>query len=760
MTFRLSCTNTPGKQLVASNKVYVSPEDINQQTYLQVKKCVFIAEPHPKIARGEIALNKIQRQAAHVSASETLTCDVFQVPEDRFLLNSLTLDCNFVTPNAVLDPELDATKFITHLKQQYEGHILHDGQSFVTEYEGNMILLRVSGMEILSTDLLDGDGADAIKEIPSLGQLGEKTDILLTKGKTSILVFVNMPASRPTNTLFNQKFTFEKLGIGGLDSQLNNIFRRAFASRIFPPDVIKKMGIKHVKGIILYGPPGTGKTLMARQIGKVLNTVEPKIINGPEVLNKFVGQSEENIRKLFEDAESEYKEKGDNSDLHLIIFDELDAICKQRGTTQNGTGVNDSIVNQLLSKIDGVTALNNLLIIGMTNRLDLIEEALLRPGRFEVQMEIGLPDEKGRSQILRIHTSSMRENNYMAEDINLDDLASRTKNYSGAELEGVVKSAASFALNRQVSDINNLQKKIDYTKLKIMKVDFEQALSEVKPAFGISTNEFESYLAHGLINYGKPFAQLMNTCKSFIHQVETSKRTNLLSVLLEGEIGSGKTTLASHLAVESGFPYVKIISAEKMVGYSESTICSQISKTFMDAYKSPLSIIVLDNIERLIQYVKVGPRFSNTILQAILVLIKKPPPADRKLLVLGTTGMRSVLNGLEIIDGFNVVLNVPTLTSKDDIRNVLLSSGNFESDQTLEQVVKVCPEEIGIKKLLLVVEMASARIDVDDEDDDLDAEDVQESNNIKKITYDRFVRSLYDCGVTPSASIGDDFDFQ
>lgn len=113
-------------------------------------------------------------------------------------------------------------------------------------------------------------------------------------------------------------------------------------------------------GILLYGPPGTGKTLMARQIGTMLNAREPKIVNGPEILNKFVGQSEENIRKLFGDAEREYREKGDESELHIIIFDELDAICKQRGSTGGGTGVGDSVVNQLLSKV------GEMFIIGYT----------------------------------------------------------------------------------------------------------------------------------------------------------------------------------------------------------------------------------------------------------------------------------------------------------------------------------------------------------------------------------------------------------
>lgn len=166
---------------------------------------------------------------------------------------------------------------------------------------------------------------------------------------------LNLKASdrRPAaNSIIRPDFKFEDMGIGGLDSEFSTIFRRAFASRIFPPGLIEKLGIQHVKGILLYGVPGTGKTLIARQIGKMLNAREPKIINGPEVLNKYVGQSEENIRKMFADAEKEYKEKGDESALHIIIFDELDAVCKQRGSgAGGGTGVGDSVVNQLLSKV-------------------------------------------------------------------------------------------------------------------------------------------------------------------------------------------------------------------------------------------------------------------------------------------------------------------------------------------------------------------------------------------------------------------------
>ena len=130
-----------------------------------------------------------------------------------------------------------------------------------------------------------------------------------------------------------ESFRFKDMGIGGLGREFADLFRRVFSTRLMQAQAKNEFGLMHVKGVLLYGPPGTGKTLIARQIGQVLRAREPKIVNGPEILNRFVGESERNIRALFEDAEQEYKAKGDASQLHIIIFDELDAICRQRGVS-------------------------------------------------------------------------------------------------------------------------------------------------------------------------------------------------------------------------------------------------------------------------------------------------------------------------------------------------------------------------------------------------------------------------------------------
>ncbi len=265
----------------------------------------------------------------------------------------------------------------------------------------------------------------------------------------------------------------EEEGIGGLGPQFERVFKEAFVSRAYPPEVIKEMGIQHLKGMILYGPPGCGKSLLARQLSKLLqkgSKKESKIVNGPELLDSYVGSSEKNVRSLFSEAEEDQKKYGDKSPLHVIIFDEFDAIARKRGNGNDaGSRVSDGIVNQLLTKIDGVNQLNNILVIGMTNRLDIIDPALLRSGRFGLHLEIGIPDLEGRKQIFRIHTKSLRESNRM-ENVDLDKLAELADNYTGADIAALVQKASSSALKRGV-DLSGDEPKIDKS-IKVTSDDF------------------------------------------------------------------------------------------------------------------------------------------------------------------------------------------------------------------------------------------------------------------------------------------------
>jgi vesicle-fusing ATPase len=388
-------------------------------------------------------------------------------------------------------------------------------------------------------------------------------------------------------------------------------------------------------------------------------------------------------------------------------MDEMDAICKKRGSDKGGTGVGDSVVNQLLSKIDGVDALNNILLIGMTNRKDMIDDALLRPGRLELHVEIGLPDEKGRNQILGIHTKNMCDAGRVAPDVmsRMPKIAAESKNYSGAELEGLVRTASSYALTRAI-DPNDLSKAPDISTLSVLYEDFERALSEIEPKFGAKTVDLEGYYRCGIINYGEEFERMSANLGRIVQQVKTSEKTPLMSVLLSGDPESGKTALAAHAAVASGFPFVRILSADTMIGMSEAQKALEIHSCFLEAYKSPLSLILIDDLERIIEYIRVGPRFGNSVLQALLILLKKPPPENRRMLVLGTTSVPLLLEDLNLTQTFNLSVHVPLLEGGSDaITKVLVQSGGC-SEADAKAISGSISRPIGVKKLLLLVEMA------------------------------------------------------
>ncbi|KAG6385450.1 hypothetical protein SASPL_154285 [Salvia splendens] len=655
-------TNTPAKDLAYTNFAYCSPADLR---------------------------NFVVPGSGNAYA---LIGDVFIPPED-FNITMLRLELEFVKKGA-RDEHVDAVLLSKQIRKRFMNQVMTAGQRVTFEYHGNGYIFTVNQATI--------DGHEKSHGMER-GLISPDIYILYEASSSSGIKIVNQSETANSNIFRHKEFNLQSFGIGGLSAEFADIFRRAFASRVFPAHVTSKLGIKHVKGMLLYGPPGTGKTLMARQIGKMLNGKEPKIVNGPEVLSKFVGETEKNVRDLFADAEQDQRTKGDQSELHIIIFDEIDAICKSRGSTRDGTGVHDSIVNQLLTKIDGVESLNNVLLIGMTNRKDLLDEALMRPGRLEVQVEISLPDENGRLQILQIHTSKMKESSFIAPDVNLEELAAQTKNYSGAELEGVVKSAVSYALNRQLN-MEDLTKPVDEENIKVTMEDFLNAVQEVVPAFGASTDDLERCRLNGIVECGTRHEHIYRRTMLLAEQVKVSEGSPLVTCLLEGPSGSGKTAMAATVSIESNFPYVKIISAETMIGLSEPTKCAQIVKVFEDAYRSPLSIIILDDIERLLEYVAIGPRFSNLISQTLLVLLKRLPPKGKKVLVIGTTSEVNFLESVGIRDSFSVTYNVPTLKT-EDAKKVLQQLNVFSSDD-VESAAEAL-NDMPLKKLYMVVEMAA-----------------------------------------------------
>ena len=703
--FSLKACRLPSDDLASKNAIFVNFGQLSElksktgakdKLYVKTKGKILEILAASNIEKDSIAMNKLTRKLLQIGEDDSIN---FEYMYDKQPNKSNLTHIKFkVNPKTRLDEQIkvEDTELLEIIKNSYVGTPINEGTFLYFVHNGIGLTFEACELEIDPLGPMNEERSS--KNKVNFGFLAMDTNIELASENNKYKInSKQMKAKRLTKFGFN----FNEMGVGGLDTEISNIFRRAFTTRLYPTAYLEKYGIHHVKGILLYGPPGTGKTLIARTLANALNVAEFKVVNGPELFDKFVGETEKKIRDLFANAEKDQKENGDEAGLHVIVFDEIDSICKARGTVTSGTGVNDSAVNQLLTKIDGVEALNDIIVIGMTNRKDLIDEAILRPGRLELHIEVNLPDEKGRLQIFNIHTKKMRENKVLDDDVDLAKLAKMTKNYTGADIESMVKLATSNALSQGINYSNN---KINFTQEhKVNMKNFEDAFAEIQPMFGVKNDELENCIQFGMINYGENYEILSSKISSLFEQIKNSHNISLLSVLLEGEPGCGKTSLASYLALHSGFPYVRIISPESLVKFMENGKYSSIYNTFEDGYKSPYSLIILDNIEKLIEYIKIGPRFSHLLLQTLTVYIKKlPPKKGKKMLIIGTTSMSEQMEDLGLVECFDRRIKIPNLT-KNEIMNVLK---NYQCNGDDREKIANLVQNLPIKQLCFLIDRA------------------------------------------------------
>jgi SpoVK/Ycf46/Vps4 family AAA+-type ATPase len=501
------------------------------------------------------------------------------------------------------------------------------------------------------------------------------------------------------------KIGMEMDQVGGLDEQLNDIARRVLASRA-NPEAARRLGISHVKGILLSGPPGCGKTLLARELARLLGAREPQIVNGPEILDKFIGEAEKKVRALFAPAEQEYAQVGDDSALHMIILDEMDAIARKRGSmTADTTGVRDSVVNQLLAKMDGVKQASNVLVVGLTNRPELLDPALLRPGRLEVQLRIELPDLLGRRDILRIHTRQMREAGALSqeaadwlENTTEKGLAANMDYYSGAEIAGVVRSAASFALARSA-----MGNETEGAEGVISSMDLREALTEVRPALGKQDDILHMRYPQGISIFSPGMERITRDLKRFTAPVSSMvpRSQSLLLVGAGGSGGAGSTALAAWAAAEASAnghaDYVRFITALDLLtgdgaAGDEARAAALVDK-FVEARESKTALLVLDDVDQLCAGTGPGG-YSSVLLATLRALLRSPPsnassakaggqakPKDgkmgRSMQVIGATS-RSDAACLALHEIFGETLVVPLVSKKEEVVK-LLSDSAFAS---------------------------------------------------------------------------------
>ena len=706
--FTFHSSKIPSDELTTRNALFTNFKDLSMikektgsknKVYVKVKGKILEVQGANDIQDGCIAMGLLFRKMLGVGS--TISDEVnFEYMYDRQPPKTNLTHVKFrVTLRDRREEtlKLEDTQIIEIIKNKYVGSPINSGHVLFLVIGDGRFSIEASELEIDPLGPLN-ENEGGKRYLVNFGFLANDTNIELSSDSSNLKITSKVMKAK---ALTKFGFNFNEMGVGGLDQEISNIFRRAFTTRLYPAAYLEKYGIHHVKGILLYGPPGTGKTLIARTLANALNVKEFKVVNGPELFDKYVGETEKKIRDLFANAEKDQKENGDDAGLHVIVFDEIDSLCRARGTISSGTGVHDSAVNQLLTKIDGVNSLNDIIVIGMTNRKDLIDEAILRPGRLELHIEIGLPDEKGRQQIFNIHTKKMRENKVLDDDVDLAELAKITKNYTGADIESMVKLACSNALSEGLSFGSS---KINVNKEhKVNMKNFLDAFGEIQPMFGLKSTELENCIQFGMINYGTNYEILSSKISSLFEQIKNSNVISLLSVLLEGEPGCGKTALASFLALHSGFPYVKIISPESLVKYMESGKYNAIYNTFEDGYKSPYSIIILDNIEKLIEYIRIGPRFSNLLLQTLSVYIKKlPPKKGKKMLIIGTTSSAAQLEELGLVEAFDRRIQIPNLTKKE-ILNVLK---NYECQNEEREKIANLVQNTPIKQLCFLIDRA------------------------------------------------------
>ena len=422
------------------------------------------------------------------------------------------------------------------------------------------------------------------------------------------------PAEEPTTGA-----TYED--IGGLDEELD-LVREMIELPLSEPELFTRLGIDPPKGVLLYGPPGTGKTLIARAVANEVDAYFDTI-SGPEIVSKYKGQSEERLREAFNRA-------SENAPAILFI-DEIDSIA---GARDDDADMENRVVAQLLTLLDGLENREEVVVIGATNRVDAIDPAIRRGGRFDREIEIGVPDEQGRREIIDVHTRDMP----LAEDVDLDDLAGRTHGFVGADIDSLTREAGMAALRRR--DETTAE------ETTVTTADFEEALTGVEPSamreYVAESPERTFADVGGLDDTKRRLREAVEWPLSYGPLFDAAATDPPSGVLLYGPPGTGKTLLAEAIAGESGVNFVQVAGPEvldRYVGESEAAI----RELFERARQTAPAIIFLDEIDALASNRGEGHEVTERVVSQLLTEMDRAA-SHPKLVVLAATNRKGSID--------------------------------------------------------------------------------------------------------------------
>jgi transitional endoplasmic reticulum ATPase len=555
--------------------------------------------------------------------------------------------------------------------------------------------LRITGGEEYLKQILENRVISRGDIIP-LGIMGRRINLMVTGFQPPAAAVMVVPSTqvvlsdKPAKALAMEvpRVTYED--IGGLNDEIRKV-REMIELPLRYPELFERLGVEAPKGVLLHGPPGTGKTLLAKAVASETNSNFASI-SGPEIMSKFYGESEGRLREIFEQAQENAPS--------IIFIDELDSIAPKR---EEVTGeVEKRVVSQLLALMDGLQSRGKVVVIGATNRPNALDPALRRPGRFDREIEIGVPNKDGRLQILQIHTRGMP----LAEDVDLKRLANVTHGFVGADLEALTKEAALHALRKILPEIDFEADSVPVeilNKIIVNMNDFQESLREIEPsAMREVLVEVPNVKWTDIGGLAEVKEELQEAIEWPLKYPEIFAHMNTAppkGVLLHGPPGTGKTMLAKAVANESEANFISIKGPEvlsKWVGESERAV----REVFRKARQAAPTIIFFDELDSITPVRGTGLSSSQVTERVISQILTELDGLEelKDVVVIGATNRLDIVDPALLRPGrFDKLLEVPVpdLDARKEILKIHLDKKPLAEDVKIDVLAEKTEEYTG-----------------------------------------------------------------